>query len=51
MTTTEHDVDEVQAEQLAISAGLIVPGTGFTIYGTVPYGKTYGTYTIDWVWV
>jgi hypothetical protein len=26
-------------------------GTGFTIYGKMPFGNAYGTYKVDWVWV
>lgn len=51
VSTTEHSTDEVLAEQLDVLAGNIVAGTGFTIYGSPREGVTYGTYTIDWVWV
>ena len=49
--TAEHSVDEVRVEALKITVGSIVAGTGFTVYGEVLNGRTYGNYTIDWVWV
>ncbi len=49
--TPEHSVDEVRVEALKVAAGNIVAGTGFTIYGQVLNGRTYGTYLIDWVWI
>jgi len=49
--TPEHSLEETLIEPIKISAGNILEGTGFTIYGEVLNGKTYGTYKIDWVWV
>lgn len=51
VATAEHDIDEVQYETLRITAGTIVAGTGFTIYGEVLNGKTYGNFTVNWVWM
>lgn len=49
--TTNHSVDEHRVEGLEITAGNIVAGTGFTIYGQPlgPY-KLYGQFNIGWVW-
>jgi hypothetical protein len=57
VATAEHSADEHWVEGLAIAAGNIVAGTGFTIYGRViddqAYTKAsrlYGTWTIAWAW-
>lgn len=49
--TAEHTVDELLIDPIRVTAGTIVAGTGFTIYGDMPYGTAYGTYKIDWAWV
>jgi hypothetical protein len=49
--TTEHSIEELIHDPIRIIAGNITAGTGFTIYGVMPYGRAYGTYKIDWVWV
>ncbi len=48
--STDHSVDEHRIEQLKVTAGNIVAGTGFTIYGEA-YPQTSGQWNIDWVWV
>ena len=50
-STAEHSVDEVLVEKLDVWTGVPTAGVGFTIYGAPREGVTYGTYTIDWVWV
>lgn len=42
--------DEALWEDLKITAGTIVAGTGFTIYAEVRRGYAHGTYTINYVW-
>lgn len=49
--TAEHPLDDLINDPIQVSAGNIVAGTGFTIYGKMPYGNAYGNYTIAWVWV
>lgn len=49
-TTTEHDADEVQGEEIRAAARDLIAGTGFTIYAQPDSGVTYGTFKIDWVW-
>ena len=55
--TGEHSADEHLVDPPQVVAGLIVPGTGFTIYArarenfgprTVP--RVYGRWTITWTW-
>lgn len=50
VATADHSVDEVQFEGLKLTAGAINPGVGFTIYGEVVRGRTYGAFPIDWIW-
>lgn len=49
--TADHSIDEHMIENQKITAGNIVAGTGFTIYGEVTLGTARGLYNIDWVWV
>jgi hypothetical protein len=49
--TTEHPIDDLRFDPIDVTAGNIVAGTGFTIYGKMPFGNAYGTYKVDWVWV
>ena len=58
VATADHSADEHWVESLHVSAGLIVAGTGFTIYGRVRSddavgrgSRLYGTWTIAWAWV
>lgn len=46
--TVDHTQDEIIAEAINWTSGDIVPGVGFTIYGTVPFGSTWGLFTVDW---
>lgn len=48
--TADHSVDEHRVEQIKISAGAIVAGTGFTIYGEALSRRVYGTWDVDWVY-
>jgi hypothetical protein len=48
--TADHSADEHWLSDLNISAGNIVPGTGFTIYGAARVNRAYGQYTIAWNW-
>ncbi|MFN0070507.1 MAG: hypothetical protein ACKVVP_03320 [Chloroflexota bacterium] len=50
LATADHSIEEHRVEPLKITAGAIVAGTGFTIYGECLNSLTYGEYTIDWVW-
>ncbi len=50
LATTAHSIDEHRVEQLKVTAGAVVAGTGFTIYGECLNSLTYGEYTVDWVW-
>jgi hypothetical protein len=49
--SADHSMDEHRLENLHISAGNIVAGTGFTIYGECLLGGTYGAFTVNWAWV
>lgn len=50
--TAEHSADEHWVEDLWVSAGNIVAGTGFTIYGrTGDNTFLYGRWNIGWVWI
>jgi hypothetical protein len=55
--TADHSEDEHRAEDLVVSVGALVVGTGFTIYGrggaTPANGictTVYGAWTVGWVW-
>jgi len=48
--TADHGVDEHWAEDIIVSAGNVVAGTGFTVYGKSATG-TYGKFNIVWAWV
>lgn len=48
--TAEHPLDDLKYDPVRITAGNIVAGTGFTIYGFMADGHGYGTYSIGWVW-
>lgn len=49
--TANHSADEARLENLKITAGNIVAGTGFTIYGECTKGTATGIYNVDWVYV
>lgn len=60
--TSDHGVDEHRIENIKITAGNLVAGTGFTIYGEVKspvdnnglngsyVNNVYGQWTINWRW-
>lgn len=48
--TTDHTLDEIFAENLEVLGGNIIPGSSFTIYASVPRGRTYGNFQINWNW-
>lgn len=49
VTTADHSGDEHWAEELQVSAGTIVPTTGFTIYVKCNR-RTYGQWNVGWKW-
>lgn len=52
VATAEHTADEHWVESIQVTAGNIVAGTGFTIYGrTTDSKRLYGNFNIGWVWV
>ena len=54
--TADHSVDEHRLDAPILTAGNIIPGQGFTIYGvnqTRPGSKnlrTYGKWSVAWRW-
>ena len=49
--TAEHSSDEHWVENLQVTAGNVIAGTGFTIYGlTLDRCRLYGNFNIAWVW-
>jgi hypothetical protein len=57
--TADHLADEHRAETLAVTAGNIIAGTGFTIYGVNTSQisessgigtRVYGRWTVAWCW-
>lgn len=48
--TADHSADEHRVEELRVSAGAVVAGTGFTIYGQTSGQRLYGIWNIGWVW-
>lgn len=48
--TADHSVDEHWVEDLIVTAGNIVNGVGFTIYG-LSKSTTYGAFNVQWIWV
>ena len=49
--SSDHNIDEHSIENLTVTAGNIVAGTGFTLYITCTEGKTYGVWNLNWAWV
>jgi len=50
-STAEHSADEHMVEPIKVTAGNIVAGTGFTVYGEqLLGGLAYATWNVDWVW-
>lgn len=49
--TAEHTSDEHWVEKIQVTAGNVVAGVGFTIYGlTLDRYRLYGNYNVAWVW-
>lgn len=51
--SVDHSADEHLVEQLDVSAGAIVAGAGFTVYGVctgVGDVMVYGKWNVGWVW-
>ena len=48
--TADHTIDEHIIEPPLVSAGAIVAGVGFTIYGAALDELAYGKWNIRWVW-
>ena|SRR5215217_6510437 len=52
--TADHSVDEHWVEEIEVSAGNIIAGTGFTIYALHRPAQDdtmlYGQFTVGWVW-
>lgn len=59
VATADHTADEHLVETIAIDAGAIVAGTGFTIYARntnqiddpKQSPRIYGLWTVAWAWV
>ena len=49
--TSNNGIDEHWVENLAVSAGNIVAGVGFTIYAKCTFGKAFGNFNIAWSWI
>jgi hypothetical protein len=50
VATADHSVDEHRVNPLYISAGSIVPGTGFTVYAQALQSREYGEWSVSWSW-
>lgn len=50
MPSADHSADEHWAETLFITAGNIIPGTGFTIYAKCGNSPCFGKFNIAWRW-
>jgi hypothetical protein len=50
VATADHSADEHRIESLVLTAGAIVAGVGFTIYGEIEKGRSWGQFTVDWIW-
>lgn len=48
--TADHSVDEIRAERIHCYAGDIVDGVGFTIFGELSIGTSYGDFLVNWSW-
>lgn len=48
--SADHTAAEHREDHFDISAGAIVEGTGFTIYGVSRSGTLTGEYNVFWVW-
>lgn len=48
--SADHTADEHRVEEIDVSAGAIVAGTGFTIYAKTRNQPLYGEYNVQWAW-
>jgi len=48
VATTDHTMEDIASTELTLSAGNVVAGSGFTIYGKCDAG-TYGAYKINYI--
>jgi hypothetical protein len=46
--TANHTVDDLIVDPIQVMAKNIVAGVGFTIFCTMPVGKGYGLYKVNW---
>jgi hypothetical protein len=51
VATADHSADEHWVEEIQVTAGNIVAGTGFTIYARTRNHRLYGTWTVAWAYV
>lgn len=49
--TADHSADEHWVEEIGVTAGNIIPGTGFDIYVRADDTRLYGLYTLAWEWI
>lgn len=49
-TTADHSEDEHIVEDIRLTCGSIVAGTGFTIYAQCMTGTANGQFTVNWSW-
>src|SRR6266404_2606069 len=50
LATTNNLADAGFAEDIAIFAGDIIAGTGFTVYAFCRSGRAFGQYVVNWSW-
>ncbi len=50
-TNSDHEVEELMAEEFDVTCNNIVAGTGFDISVRCRHGSTTGTWIFTWVWV
>lgn len=48
--TADHSADEHRVEEMDVTAGNIVAGTGFTVYAKTRNKRLYGSWTVQWLW-
>jgi hypothetical protein len=51
IATADHSETEHWVEEIQVTAGNIVAGTGFTIYGRTRNHRLYGAWSVSWAWV
>lgn len=49
--TANHSIEEILSESPKFSVGNLIVGVGFTIYGSIPRGRSYGDFPVNWSWV